>query len=280
MATKKKKVEEVKAPPIISKLPISISDSPLVIDLPDGQKLVVGRMVQGSVIEVATWRGTGRPDSRTSRLMLGMSIDGVNQTAEQKAAEEAANATDAPAQRTSSISNPQLARVQELFWAISANPVFKKLFGKPEQKSARAPKPPKAAPAPTSPSGDIDAPVVAPTLAPVAAIATMPAEPVSPFTPTGTSAKRQKSARSLKLFSKKPAKSSKIKDSKRSAPSWVTPTSSSTNTDIDAWLDEISSKAKARVDNKAAKATPSSAKKAAPAKKSVKKSAPVAKKRK
>ena len=66
MAVKKKKVEEVKAPPIISKLPISISDSPLVIDLPDGQKLVVGRMVQGSVIEVATWRGTGRPDSYKS----------------------------------------------------------------------------------------------------------------------------------------------------------------------------------------------------------------------
>ena len=48
-------------------------DSPLVIDLPDGQKLVVGNLAAGSVIEVATWRGTGRPDSRTSRLMLGMS---------------------------------------------------------------------------------------------------------------------------------------------------------------------------------------------------------------
>jgi hypothetical protein len=41
--------------------------------LPDGQKLVIGKMAEGSVIEVATWRGTGRPDSRTSRLMLGMS---------------------------------------------------------------------------------------------------------------------------------------------------------------------------------------------------------------
>jgi len=48
-------------------------DSPLVIDLPDGQKLIVGNLAAGSVIEVATWRGTGRPDSRTSRLMLGMS---------------------------------------------------------------------------------------------------------------------------------------------------------------------------------------------------------------
>jgi hypothetical protein len=45
----------------------------MVIDLPDGQKLVIGKLATGSVIEVATWRGTGRPDSRTNRLMLGMS---------------------------------------------------------------------------------------------------------------------------------------------------------------------------------------------------------------
>ena len=61
--------------PKVSKLPLPATDSPLVIDLPDGQKLVIGKMSQGSVIEVATWRGTGRPDSRTSRLMLGMSSD-------------------------------------------------------------------------------------------------------------------------------------------------------------------------------------------------------------
>jgi hypothetical protein len=61
------------AQPKVSQLPLPISDSPLVIDLPDGQKLVIGKMAEGSVIEVATWRGTGRPDSRTSRLMLGMS---------------------------------------------------------------------------------------------------------------------------------------------------------------------------------------------------------------
>jgi hypothetical protein len=59
--------------PVISSLPLPASDNPLVIDLPDGQKLVVGKMESGTVIEVATWRGTGRPDSRTSRLMLGMS---------------------------------------------------------------------------------------------------------------------------------------------------------------------------------------------------------------
>jgi len=65
--------------PIVTKLPLPNSDNALVIDLPDGQKLVVGKMATGTVIEVATWRGTGRPDSRTTRLMLGVSSqDSVN----------------------------------------------------------------------------------------------------------------------------------------------------------------------------------------------------------
>ena len=71
--------ESEKSGPKVSKLPLPISDSPLVIDLPDGQKIVVGKMTQGSVIEVATWRGVGRPDSRTSRLMLGMGNGNVNE---------------------------------------------------------------------------------------------------------------------------------------------------------------------------------------------------------
>ena len=70
--------ESEQGSPKVSKLPLPISDSPLVIDLPDGQKIVVGKMTQGSVIEVATWRGVGRPDSRTSRLMLGMGSGNVN----------------------------------------------------------------------------------------------------------------------------------------------------------------------------------------------------------
>lgn len=45
----------------------------VVVDLPDGQKLLLGSLPPGVVIEVATWRGTGRPDSRTQRLLLGMS---------------------------------------------------------------------------------------------------------------------------------------------------------------------------------------------------------------
>jgi hypothetical protein len=67
------KKEEPSQEPKLSNIPMPASENSLVIDLPDGQKLVVGNLDSGSVIEVATWRGTGRPDSRTSRLMLGMS---------------------------------------------------------------------------------------------------------------------------------------------------------------------------------------------------------------
>ncbi len=81
--------ESEKTTPKVSKLPLPISDSPLVIDLPDGQKIVVGKMTQGSVIEVATWRGVGRPDSRTSRLMLGMGNGNVNEDSESEQSQQA-----------------------------------------------------------------------------------------------------------------------------------------------------------------------------------------------
>ena len=83
----KKQVANVE--PKVSNIPIPISDNPLVIDLPDGQKLVLGRLNAGSVIEVATWRGTGRPDSRTNRLMLGMTdANAVQANSPQSAATE------------------------------------------------------------------------------------------------------------------------------------------------------------------------------------------------
>ena len=91
MAKKDKAVTEK---PTVTQIPLPISDSALVIDLPDGQKLVVGKMTHGTVIEVATWRGTGRPDSRTNRMMLGMSnteIEAQIQEEEQRQAASSAS---------------------------------------------------------------------------------------------------------------------------------------------------------------------------------------------
>jgi hypothetical protein len=89
-----KKDKEVTERPTVTQIPLPISDSALVIDLPDGQKLVVGKMTHGTVIEVATWRGTGRPDSRTNRMMLGMSnteIEAQIQEEEVRQAEQSAS---------------------------------------------------------------------------------------------------------------------------------------------------------------------------------------------
>lgn len=45
-------------------------------------------MTTGSVIEVATWRGVGRPDSRTSRLMLGMGTGNVNEDTDSESSQQ------------------------------------------------------------------------------------------------------------------------------------------------------------------------------------------------
>jgi len=109
MAEKKKAIPNK---PIVSRVPLPVSDSALVIDLPDGQKLVIGKMGQGTVIEVATWRGVGRPDSRTSRMMFGMSsaeIDVDNPDSEVN------KSTDFSGNLVSRILNYPLALIRWLF---------------------------------------------------------------------------------------------------------------------------------------------------------------------
>ncbi|CAB4875823.1 unannotated protein [freshwater metagenome] len=127
--------------PVVTDIPLKNTDTPLVIDLPDGQKLVVGKLTTGSVIEVATWRGTGRPDSRTSRLMLGMSdvatiaeVPGVSAT------------DDSPSAVPSSKSGQKLgiaifAKFYESFAVVisKALPMAKKLFAMVSSKKG-APK--------------------------------------------------------------------------------------------------------------------------------------------
>jgi len=63
-------------------IPTKPGDPTLIVDLPDGQKIIVGAIEPGTVIEIATWRGTGRPDSRTTRMLLGA---GVNNDARKRA---------------------------------------------------------------------------------------------------------------------------------------------------------------------------------------------------
>ncbi len=122
--------------PKVSKLPLPATDSPLVIDLPDGQKLVIGKMSQGSVIEVATWRGTGRPDSRTSRLMLGVSSnapkDAIDDGEAQSAQPTKPVAPESGLDRYIFLSQQLLQKVWQVIKVIlvKVTPATKKLFSK------------------------------------------------------------------------------------------------------------------------------------------------------
>ncbi len=119
--------------PEVSTLPIKQDESPLVIDLPDGQKLVVGHMANGSVIEVATWRGTGRPDSRTSRLMLGMSSAATGQTDASQAEPAKTNSK----QDALAVAKATVSKILTLVKRIPLTPVTKKVRAKFSKKSGK-----------------------------------------------------------------------------------------------------------------------------------------------
>ena len=141
------KKSQVPPAPEMTALPMSGGDSPLVIDLPDGQKLVVGNLAAGSVIEVATWRGTGRPDSRTSRLMLGMSSAAQDKPAGATPAEEKKSST--------SIVATVLGTAKSLVAKVSTITKAKKKLS--SEKKASAPLIEKVTPvAKTSDSADVD----------------------------------------------------------------------------------------------------------------------------
>lgn len=102
-------------------------------------------MTQGSVIEVATWRGVGRPDSRTSRLMLGMGTGNVNEDSDHDAAQQ--NAQPRPAaQRKPEGFAGVIFSVQHFiknFSKINWSATFKALLASLTTKKAKAPKAPR-----------------------------------------------------------------------------------------------------------------------------------------
>ncbi len=101
-------------------------------------------MTQGSVIEVATWRGVGRPDSRTSRLMLGMGNGNVNEDADQEATQQN------PQQRPAAPKKPtgfagvifSIQYFMKNFSKINWSATFKALLASLTSKKAKAPKTP------------------------------------------------------------------------------------------------------------------------------------------
>lgn len=155
MVSKLANQESEKTTPKVSKLPLPISDSPLVIDLPDGQKIVVGKMTQGSVIEVATWRGVGRPDSRTSRLMLGMGSGNVNEDSDSG---EGSSPANPPVSRKPNGAAGVLFSIQHFMknfnrinWSATVKALIQSLTSK-KAKKAKTPMPSSQEPQESAPS--------------------------------------------------------------------------------------------------------------------------------
>lgn len=59
----------------------SESPSEIEITLPEGQKLTIRSLDPGSVVEVASWRGTGKPDETAIRMLFGASGPDAENTA-------------------------------------------------------------------------------------------------------------------------------------------------------------------------------------------------------
>jgi hypothetical protein len=114
----------------------------LVIDLPDGQKIVVGKMTQGSVIEVATWRGVGRPDSRTSRLMLGMGSGNVNEDSDADGSQQSGPARPPVSRKPQGFAGVLftiqhfIKNFNRINWSATAKALLSSLTSKKSKKSS------------------------------------------------------------------------------------------------------------------------------------------------
>jgi len=60
------------------------------LELPEGHQIVLGELPPGTVVEVATWQGTGRPDETTRRFYMSASGGGLQrrERANQSASED------------------------------------------------------------------------------------------------------------------------------------------------------------------------------------------------
>jgi hypothetical protein len=80
------------------------------LELPEGHQLVLGELPPGTVVEVATWQGTGRPDETTNRFLLSASGSGLQRR--ERSAQPSTGEVHAPNQRE--ISAPEKSSSQSV----------------------------------------------------------------------------------------------------------------------------------------------------------------------
>jgi len=66
------------------------------IELPEGHQLIIGELPAGTVVEVATWQGVGRPDESTNRFLLTADGPGLQPRRRDSTKSEAQDATPEP----------------------------------------------------------------------------------------------------------------------------------------------------------------------------------------
>lgn len=57
------------------------------LELPEGHQLIIGELPPGTIVEVATWQGTGRPNESTNRFLLSASGSGLQKRGRKTSAE-------------------------------------------------------------------------------------------------------------------------------------------------------------------------------------------------
>jgi len=67
------------------------------VELPEGHQLVLGELAPGTVVEIATWQGTGRPDETTNRFLLSASGPGLQRR--QRKGAQGPNEIDTPIEK-------------------------------------------------------------------------------------------------------------------------------------------------------------------------------------
>ena len=76
----------------------------LTIDLPHNQKLTIGQLKPDTIVEIATWKGSGAPDENSVRMLIGASLQNGSEIAAENEAAAAAVVAEAVADVVEAVS--------------------------------------------------------------------------------------------------------------------------------------------------------------------------------
>lgn len=108
------------------KFPAPLEGYAATVELPEGHHVTIGELTPGTIVEVATWEGTGKPDQTTRRFLI--SADGSGLARRQIATNEQIADKPQIANSTYSLSNSDITTTQ---------PIADPIFGRNSDRSVR-----------------------------------------------------------------------------------------------------------------------------------------------